>query len=214
MTADSSYQYFDDFRVDIYRMVPPDGSVIGVVGCGRAKTESRLVEEGREVHGVDISAEAVEVAKQRLTSARVIEADDFNPFGPNSLDGLILADVIEHIPLAWIALKSYSQMVRPGGWIVISVPNMRYVEALATFVVGGDWPEFPMGLFDRTHIQVMTHKRLIRWATAAGLELEREFDRYDFRFIRRNIYRIMNIASFRLFKSFLNYQIQARFRRM
>jgi 2-polyprenyl-3-methyl-5-hydroxy-6-metoxy-1,4-benzoquinol methylase len=211
---DSSYPYLDQFRDDIYRMVPPDGSIIGVVGCGTAKTESRLVEEGREVHGVDVSVEAIEVAGQRLTSARVIGADDYSPFEVNTLDGLILADVIEHIPMAWMALQSYSQMVRPGGWIVISVPNMRYLEALSTFVIGGDWPELPMGLFDRTHIQVMTHKRLIRWATAANLKLEREFDRYDFRFIRRNIYRIANLASLRLFRSFLNYQIQARFRRI
>jgi 2-polyprenyl-3-methyl-5-hydroxy-6-metoxy-1,4-benzoquinol methylase len=212
--VDSSYHYLDHFREDIYRMVPPDGSVIGVVGCGRARTESRLVEEGREVHGVDISAEAIEVARRRLTSAWVIEANNHNPFEANTLDGLILADVVEHIPLAWIAFQSYSRMVKPGGWIVVSVPNMRYWEPLATFVIGGDWPEVPMGIFDRTHLQVMTHKRLVRWATAADLELEQEFDCYDFRLIPRNICRIINVASLRLFKSFLNFEIQARFRRV
>lgn len=210
---DCSYQYLDHFRDDIYRMIPPDGSVIGAVGCGRARTESRLVEEGRVVHGVDVSAEAIEVAKQRLTSARVIAADDHSPFEVNALDGLILADVIEHIPMAWAALRSYSRMVKPGGWVVISVPNMRYFEALATFVIGGDWPEYTMGIFDRTHLQVMTHKRLMRWAGAAGLKVEREFDCYDFRFFRRNVCRVMNVASLRLLKSFVNFEIQARFRR-
>lgn len=211
---DSGYHYLDHFRDDIYRMIPPDGSIIGVVGCGRARTESRLVQEGRAVHGVDVSAEAIEVAKQRLTSARVIEAGNYHPFEVNALDGLILADVIEHIPMAWTALQSYSQMVKPGGWVVISVPNMRYYEALATFVIGGDWPEVPMGIFDHTHLQVMTHKRLRRWAAAAGLKFEREFDCYDFRFFRRNICRVMNVASLRLLKSFVNFEIQARFRRI
>lgn len=53
-------------------MIPSDGLVIGVIGCGRANTEARLVNEGRQVHGVDVSQEAIEVAATRLTSARFL----------------------------------------------------------------------------------------------------------------------------------------------
>jgi 2-polyprenyl-3-methyl-5-hydroxy-6-metoxy-1,4-benzoquinol methylase len=208
------YVYIDDFRPDIYRMIPTDGQVIGSIGCGRGATEERIVNEGREVHGVDVAPEAIEVAAKRLTSARQISPGDVAPFDRNSLDGLILADVIEHIPEAWTVLSRYVEAVKPGGWVVISVPNMRYIGALKSFVVGGDWPELPMGIFDRTHIQVMTHKRLARWCSNAGLELEKEYDAYDFRFVRRNIHRIINLASFRLLKSFLNFEIQARYRKL
>jgi predicted SAM-dependent methyltransferase len=160
-----------------------------------------------------VEPSAVATASKRLTSARLIEKGDLTPFADSSLDGLILADVIEHIPAAWDALISYVRAVKPGGWVVISVPNMRYIGALRTFVIGGDWPEVPLGIFDRTHIQVMTHKRLHRWCHAADLWLEREFDAYDYRFIRRNIHRIINLGSFRLLKSFLNFEIQACYRK-
>lgn len=50
---------------------------------------------------------------------------------------------------------------------------MRHIEVLSTFVLKGDWPEKPMGIFDETHIQLMTHKRLRRWATEAGLKFLR-----------------------------------------
>ena len=209
-----AYLYADGFRPDIYRMVPPDGQTIGSIGCGRAATEARIVAEGREVHGVDVAPEAIEIATQRLTSMRQISPGDIAPFEPNSLDGLILADVIEHIPEAWTVLARYVEAVKPGGWVVISVPNMRYIGALREFVLGGDWPERPMGIFDQTHIQVMTHKRLGRWCSAAGLELEMEYDAYDFRFIPRNIHRIINFASFKLLKSFLYFQIQVRYRKL
>jgi trans-aconitate methyltransferase len=60
-------------------------------------TEAVLVQQGREVHGVDISTEAIERAKSRLSSARVVAPDDRSPFPAASLDGLILSDVLEHL---------------------------------------------------------------------------------------------------------------------
>ena len=208
------YAYEDKFRIDIYRMIPEDGKVIGSIGCGRANTEARIVADGREVHGVDVSEAAIATAKGRLTTARCIAPDDTSPFEPNSLDGLILADVLEHVPQAWIALARYAEAVKPGGWLVISVPNMRYIGALREFVLRGDWPEAPLGIFDATHLQVMTHKRLDRWCTDAGLVLEKAYDAYDFRFVRRNIHRVLNICTFKLFKSFLNFEVQARYRKV
>src|SRR5262245_56553273 len=118
------YGYLDEVREDILRLIPPDGKVIGSIGCGWGTTEAVLVQQGRQVHGVDISAEAISRAASRLTSARRIEPNDFSPFDPASLDGLILADVLEHIPAAWEALTSYAKAVKPGGWVAISVPNM------------------------------------------------------------------------------------------
>jgi 2-polyprenyl-3-methyl-5-hydroxy-6-metoxy-1,4-benzoquinol methylase len=208
------YVYLDGFRQDIYRMIPTDGKVIGTIGCGRAATEARLVAEGREVHGADVSPEAIATASTRLTSARLINSSDDAPFADNSLDGLILADVLEHLPMAWERLKSFSRAVKPGGWVVISVPNNRYIEALVPLLLKGDWPEYPMGIFDQTHLQVMTHKRLDRWCRAAGLTREAEFDFYDFSFVRRNLYRAINLATFRLFRSFLTFEVQARYRRV
>ncbi len=187
----ASYEYIDDTRTDILKMIPSDGKVIGSVGCGRANTESILVNQGREVHGVDVSNEAISTAKTRLTSARVVSPEAHMPFTENSLDGLILADVIEHMPQAWERLLEFATMVKPGGWIVISVPNMRYLAVLWQLVVRGDWREAPQGIFDETHVQVMTHRRLRRWGDAAGLELVQWFNRYDYRFISRNACRTL-----------------------
>jgi 2-polyprenyl-3-methyl-5-hydroxy-6-metoxy-1,4-benzoquinol methylase len=210
----SEYVYGGEVRHGIYRMIPPDGEVIGSIGCGRAGTEAQLVHEGRQVHGVDVSAEAIDTARSRLTSARIIDPADGSPFVDDSLDGLILADVLEHLPMAWLKLASFVRAVKPGGWVAISVPNNRYIEALTPLLFKGEWPEYPMGTFDQTHVQVMTHKRLDRWCRAAGLEKECEFDCYDYRFIRRNIYRTINLATFRLLKSFLTWEIQVRYRRV
>jgi 2-polyprenyl-3-methyl-5-hydroxy-6-metoxy-1,4-benzoquinol methylase len=207
------YPYVDDVHEYILRMIPEDGKVIGSIGCGRGNTEAVLVRGGREVHGVDISTEAVEVARTRMTSARVISPDDRRPFDDASLDGLILADVIEHIPATWDALTSFSRAVRPGGWVVISVPNMRNINVVAQFMLLGDWPEKPMGIFDRTHLQVMSRRRLSRWCAGASLNVERWFDRYEEHRWRGRMARVLDPLTLRLFHEFLTYQLQSRCRK-
>jgi 2-polyprenyl-3-methyl-5-hydroxy-6-metoxy-1,4-benzoquinol methylase len=191
-------------REDLLQAVPADGSVIGSIGCSNGATEAVLVRAGREVHGVDLDPDAIEVAKERLTSARVVQPGDLTPFDENQLDGLILGDVIEHIPCAWSALASFTRMVRPGGWVLISVPNMRYYPALAHFLLRGEWAEAELGIFDKTHLQVVTKRRLIRWCRFAGLEIEKWHDKYHFLRPRRDP--LLDKWTFGLLHEFFMYQ--------
>jgi O-antigen biosynthesis protein len=212
--AMNPYHYSDVVRDDILQMIPADGTVLGSIGCGTAASEAVLVNSGRTVHGVDVSVDAIRIAATRLTTARVIGPDDRHPFDDDSLDGLILADVLEHLPAAWDALNSFARTVRVGGWLVISVPNMLYLEALYQVLVKRDWPEESTGIFDRTHIQFMTTHRLRRWCEAAGLEIERSYNRYDPNGPRRNrVSRMLDVMSFGLLHEFCIYQIQIRCRR-
>lgn len=207
------YPYLDVLREDIMRMVPPDGKVIGSIGCGPANMEGALVKQGREVHGVDISPEALGVARTRITSVRLAQPDERVFFEDASLDGLILADVIEHLPRAWEALKIYARAVRPGGWVVISVPNMQGLRVLQTFVWRGEWPEKEQGLFDETHLQVTTYKRLERWANDAGLRLEEWFPYYLSELRYRKFLRLFNRVTFGTFNDYLHFEVQGRFRK-
>ena len=201
-----AYLYGNGVREDLMEMVPPDGKVIGSIGCGNGITEAEFVKLGREVHGVDVSAEAIEQAKPRLTTARVISTDDQRPFPPDSLDGLILGDVIEHIPFAWDALKGFASAVKPGGWVVISVPNMRGLRVMSNFFIRGDWPEHDMGIFDKTHIQVMSRKRLERWCRAAGLVPEKWHSCYSA--AGALWVRVLDVCTFGLLHDWLQMQIQ------
>jgi len=209
-----TYDYPDAVRPDILRMIPADGLVIGSVGCGRGATEALLVAQGREVHGVDVAPEAIEQAMHRITSPRVVDPGERAPFAPASLDGLILADVLEHLTGAGEALASFAAAVKPGGWIAISVPNMRNAEVIARFVISGDWPEETTGIFDRTHVQIMSRKRLERWCLAAGLRPESWFDCYDPNGPRRHrFFRTLDRLTFRCFHHLLMYELQVLCRR-
>jgi 2-polyprenyl-3-methyl-5-hydroxy-6-metoxy-1,4-benzoquinol methylase len=200
----AAYAYLDGRRYDILGMIPSDGHSIGSIGCGMAWAEGQIVKEGRKVHGVDVSPIPIRVAAQRLTSARVISAEEREPFAPHSLDGLILADVLEHIPKAWVALESFVKSVRPGGWVVISVPNMRS-PLLLQFIIRGDWPERPSGIFDATHVQVLSRKRLERWCKQANLRIERWYDNYG---PPKYHFALADLVTLRRFHSWFCYQLQ------
>jgi 2-polyprenyl-3-methyl-5-hydroxy-6-metoxy-1,4-benzoquinol methylase len=208
------YPYKDHPRWDVGRMIPPDGKVIGSIGCGSGATEAALVQAGREVHGVDIMPEPIERARTRLTSARVVQAGDVHHFEPASLDGLILADVIEHLPEAWNTLKVFATFVKPGGWVLISVPNMLYIGAMKQYLWRRDWPEVREGIFDQTHIQFMTRRRLIRWCEAADIPIAQWFDKRGLsKGWQRAIAKAVNLATLKRFDEMLEIQLQVICRR-
>jgi SAM-dependent methyltransferase len=209
----SSYAYFNTVRQDILRMIPSDGTTLGSVGCGYATTEAELVKAGRIVYGVDIAPAVEAVARAHLSRFDLVKPGDPLPWAPRSLDGLLLADVIEHLPAAWDTLAAWSQCVRVGGWVAVSVPNMRNIEVLARFGWSGEWPERDTGIYDRTHLQVMSQRRLNRWADSAGLDFEREFNSYDPNGQRRTrFFRLLDYATLKLFHHLMMYQVQCVYR--
>jgi len=207
--------YLDKPRPDILAMIPADGTIIGSIGCNTGATEAVLVKEGRTVWGVDVNSEAIEVASQRLQRAWVIDASDPLPFPEDSLDGMILADVLEHMPQAWTRLRDLARCVHVGGWVVISVPNMRSLRVAWFFGVRGDWPEHPEGVFDSTHIQVMSARRLERWCEGANLTIDRRYPHWDGRNPASNLFiRVLNVGTLGLLRSWLMLELQVRCRRV
>jgi 2-polyprenyl-3-methyl-5-hydroxy-6-metoxy-1,4-benzoquinol methylase len=214
MELEKQYTYADHLRTHIIEMIPKNsGRVLGSIGCGQARTEGALVEMGFEVHGVDMAAQAIEVAKTRITSAKVINGDELMPFAEASLDGLLLLDVLEHMPHAWDRLAHFSKMVKKGGWVIISVPNMLFARAIKQYLIKGDWPERDAGIFDETHIQFMTHSRVARWAHQAGLQFEFWQDAYPYGYWEHKFYKATDLATFRLGRRFLHEQAIGLFKR-
>jgi SAM-dependent methyltransferase len=48
------------------------------------------------------------------------------PFGDGSFDAVTLLDVLEHIPDDAAAAAEALRVVRPGGWVLVSSPNLRW----------------------------------------------------------------------------------------
>jgi SAM-dependent methyltransferase len=110
----------------------PDGAAVVDVGCGLGSAR-RFLNPKHAYIGVDVSSESLEAARR-------IHDDTDTRFERGSLPSLPLAseaadvalclEVLEHLPEDKSAFAELNRIVRPGGLLVISVPNSYF------------WPEY------------------------------------------------------------------------
>lgn len=130
------------------------------VGAGTGN----LAEQLRDVHngqviGVELDDEAAEVMESR--GFKVVRGDITVPatldtvteLGP--FDHVICGDVLEHILDPQRMLMDLRPMLRPGGTIIVSLPNVVSVRARLTILLGR-WNYADTGIFDRTHLRFFT----------------------------------------------------------
>lgn len=152
------YVYGHDCRREMLPFVPADVIRVLEVGCGTGAFGAALkAARSVEVIGVESSVVAAERAAQCLDD--VITADieqDPLPLPSAYFDCLVLNDVLEHLRDPWGALQNLSAHLRPHGYAVASIPNMRHFEVMKSLLLHRDWTYTKWGVLDRTHLRFFT----------------------------------------------------------
>jgi SAM-dependent methyltransferase len=92
------------------------------VGCGRGDLGAVLVKRGWRVAGLDPSAEACAFARARGVEARTGTLNTI-AYEDESFDAVVMRHSLEHVPDPRADLARAYRLLRPGGLLVISVPN-------------------------------------------------------------------------------------------
>jgi SAM-dependent methyltransferase len=102
------------------------------VGCGEGLFLGRLP-EGFSSVGVDLNQPAIEKARARGLTAIYGDIEEVHrwPVG-SSFDAVAMFHVLEHTERPAQALHEIGQLLKPGGWLFLSVPNQE--RALARVV--------------------------------------------------------------------------------
>jgi SAM-dependent methyltransferase len=111
----------------VQRMLPADVTEVLEVGCGRGAFGARLAERYRYL-GVEPDAESCTVAAARIA---MIGAGDVRNVSSAALSGhsfdLVCAfEVLEHIEDDAAAVADWAALLRPGGWLLLSVPAHQH----------------------------------------------------------------------------------------
>jgi ubiquinone/menaquinone biosynthesis C-methylase UbiE len=104
----------------VRRHVAPGVRVLDV-GCGMGDLMVRL-RENYDVQGCDIAAAYLEVTGERgldVVHARIEKM----PYKAKSFDCVIASDVLEHVLDLNAAIRELLRVLRPGGVLIIRVPN-------------------------------------------------------------------------------------------
>jgi SAM-dependent methyltransferase len=164
---DTSSLYRSDFRYDkelsnddlgptygrVRALVGRDRKVLEV-GCHTGYFSRVLRAEGCQVIGVEINAEAATRAREEGFDVRVgsIEDEALLASLPRAFDDLLLMDVLEHLVDPWTTLARLREHVRPGGQLLVSLPNVA-CWTVRRALLAGRWEYTCDGLLDRTHLR-------------------------------------------------------------
>lgn len=107
----------------IGRMVPDGVTDVLEVGCGQGALGARLAQRYRYL-GVEPDPQSYAVARQRVARAGAGEVRNGGAdTAPAAAFDLVCAfEVLEHIDDDAAALAEWSTRLRPGGWLLLSVP--------------------------------------------------------------------------------------------
>jgi len=160
-------------QTQLISLVGRDQNVLDV-GCAAGDTAEMLIERGCRVSGVDIDAAAAEPAREVLDEL-VIADIDRSPltehFKAETFDAIIFGDVLEHLVDPWAALRDATTLLRPGGRVLVSIPNVAHA-AVRLSLLGGRWDYTQTGLLDRTHLRFFTLDGVCELMESSDLTIE------------------------------------------
>jgi SAM-dependent methyltransferase len=107
----------------------PAGARVLDAGCGSGRTLQELVHYG-EVSGIELNAEAAELARSRGHGEVQIGRLEELPWPEGSFDLITCLDVVEHVPDDVAALAELLRVCRPGGWLLVTVPAYQALWSL------------------------------------------------------------------------------------
>lgn len=162
----------NDSHTQLITLVGLDKTVLDV-GCAAGDTARALAARGCRVSGIDADP-AAEAARETFDELVVADLDRdplTEHFKAESFDAVVFGDVLEHLLDPGAALHDAVSLLRPGGRIVVSVPNVAH-GAVRLALLAGRWDYTDTGLLDRTHLRFFTFDTICDLLENAGLVIE------------------------------------------
>jgi SAM-dependent methyltransferase len=110
------------------------------VGCGTGRAAGSWITSHCAAYtGVDISENAVAEARKLGLNAHVIQDASELPFAGSSFDVVLCLEVLEHLFQPFLAAREILRVLRPGGVLLVTVPNVTHWQHRLFFFLAGGW---------------------------------------------------------------------------
>jgi len=95
------------------------------------------------------------------------------PIVPSTLDLILCLDVLEHLVDPWRVTSFLQKLLKPGGALIISVPNIRNRDILFPLLFKGKWDYTEAGVLDKTHLRFFVRRTAIELVESSGLTVDK-----------------------------------------
>jgi 2-polyprenyl-3-methyl-5-hydroxy-6-metoxy-1,4-benzoquinol methylase len=160
MSADLKYTKLvddpDESHAGVLDLIPP-GSAVLEIGAATGYMSKAIQARGCAVVAVEKDPEAASLARAAGIDVRTGRLEEVGL--SDTFDCLVLADVLEHVPDPDEFFEKALRHLRPGGWVVLSVPNVAHW-SLRWSLLRGRFDYTRTGLLDDTHLRFYTARTL------------------------------------------------------
>lgn len=154
-------------------MIGADKKVVDF-GCSTGMVGQALKERGCTVTGIEVDPEAAKVAEgvcDRVIVADLDSLDVSEALGGATFDVALFGDVIEHLKDPRRLLADVRGLLAPGGYIVLSVPNVAHA-SIRLALLKGRFDYEDTGILDDTHLKYYTRSSIGDLLESCGYMVE------------------------------------------
>lgn len=162
-------EYYSD-RGDMIKYVPDTVNTLLDFGCGEGLFGHTLKQKRNiVVWGVELFEKEANKAKDKLDRVLVgnIELNHLD-LPDDYFDCVAFNDVLEHLQYPWIVLNKIKKYLKKGGYVIASIPNIRYYEVVKKLLLNKEWEYEDSGVMDKTHLRFFTIKSIRKMFEKCG----------------------------------------------
>lgn len=203
--------YYSNVRHDLLRLADQglNGLKVLEIGAAYGETLYWLKQQGiaGEAIGIDIFQDTRNPSRYKEID-RFIFGDvaqlDLQEYHQH-FDLILLPDVLEHIVEPGAVLQKVKSFLKPDGYILVSMPNIRHYSAFVRIFLKGDFKYDESGIFDYTHMRFYCQKNMRQLVERNGFNvvLQRSGIR---NYKGRSMAKLLNVLTFGAFEEFLSPQ--------
>ncbi len=183
-----------------------DGDKLLDIGCGNGLFGNMILvnQKYSDVYGIDIDRDILYNAKANGINVIIADLNKNLPIKNISFDTIVCLEVIEHVIDPNNLLININRILRPGGRLIISTPNVQWIYHILRLCLGNS-PKTSFGdteNFDGGHLHYFTFMELESILKLYNFKIEKKIGVYDVRYdLIKRILKLFGIMSRNIFSS-------------